>query len=221
LKVSEFEGAAVFERFTETACEAVLLAQDEARQLGHNLLGTEFILLGLLRVNEDITNVVLTRFGATLSGARQQVEQSVGRGPGAAGEEIPWTPNANELLERAWTSTKELGDKHIGTEHLLLGMIKMGSDCVAVTVLLQLGIPTLELEKLLRQFLPLPADAWRVHTGEGDATIREAADLRRRVRLWQHIAAVAGKHGLDDVLREALDRKQSYERNLSSSEKVI
>jgi ATP-dependent Clp protease ATP-binding subunit ClpC len=125
----------VFERFTERARQVVVLAQDEARELRHNYIGTEHLLLGVLREEEGIGARVLQRLGVTLDEARAQLNRIIGRGdePPASGQ-IPFTPRAKKALELALKEALALGHKYIGTEHILLGIARV-DDGVAASIL--------------------------------------------------------------------------------------
>jgi ATP-dependent Clp protease ATP-binding subunit ClpC len=115
----------MFERFSADARRAVVIAQDEAGRLNHNYIGTEHLLLGLLRQPEGIAAVVLNEFGITLDGAREQVERIVGLGKNPAGKgHIPFTPRAKKVLELSLREALRLGHNYIGTEHILLGLIR-------------------------------------------------------------------------------------------------
>jgi ATP-dependent Clp protease ATP-binding subunit ClpC len=114
----------MFERFTNRARHVVVLAQEEARLLNHNYIGTEHILLGLLGEPESIGGKVLTSFGLTRDGARGEVEAKVGRGKKAPGGHIPFTPRAKKILELSLREALSHGHNYIGTEHILLGLIR-------------------------------------------------------------------------------------------------
>jgi hypothetical protein len=119
------DAAAVFERFTETARQVVVLAQEEASALKHNYIGTEHILLGLLRVEKGLAARVLYGLDVTLEEARAQVRRVVGEGDTAATwGEIPFTPRAKTVLELALREALTLGHNYIGTEHILLGLVR-------------------------------------------------------------------------------------------------
>jgi ATP-dependent Clp protease ATP-binding subunit ClpC len=129
----------MFERFTERARQVVVLAQDEARVLRHNYIGTEHLLLGLLREEEGLAARVLEYLGVGVDEVRGMVRSIVGEGddevvPG----QIPFTPQAKESLELALREALSLGHNHIGTEHLLLGLVRKGEG-VGMEILVQLG----------------------------------------------------------------------------------
>jgi ATP-dependent Clp protease ATP-binding subunit ClpC len=128
----------LFERFTERARQVVVLAQDEARALRHDFIGTEHLLLGLLREEEGIAARVLARFGLTSEGARVSVARVVGQGDEVTTAQIPFTPRAKKVLELALREALALGDNYIGTEHILLGLVH-GDDGLAARILLDHG----------------------------------------------------------------------------------
>jgi ATP-dependent Clp protease ATP-binding subunit ClpC len=128
----------MFERFTDRARLAVGLAQEEARKLNHNYIGTEHILLGLIREGEGVAAKTLESLGISLEAVRQQVEKIIGRGQQAPSGHIPITPRAKKVLELSLREAKALGHNYIGTEHILLGLIREGSG-VAAQVLVKLG----------------------------------------------------------------------------------
>ncbi len=129
----------MFERFTEKAIKVIMLAQEEARRLGHNFVGTEQILLGLIGEGTGIAAKTLKQMGVNLKDARVEVEKIIGRGSGFVAVEIPFTPRAKRVLELAWDEARQLGHNYIGTEHLLLGLIREGEG-VAAKVLESLGV---------------------------------------------------------------------------------
>eukprot|EP00887_Chlorella_sp_A99_P006789 scaffold2.g6789.t1 len=128
----------MFERFTEKAIKVVMLAQEEARRLGHNFVGTEQILLGLIGESTGIAAKVLKSMGVTLKDARVEVEKIIGRGSGFVAVEIPFTPRAKRVLELSLEEARQLGHNYIGTEHILLGLLREGEG-VASRVLETLG----------------------------------------------------------------------------------
>ena len=128
----------MFERFTDRARRVVVLAQDEARRLNHNYIGTEHILLGLVQEGEGVAAQALEALGIGLAAVRQQVGEIVGRGKEAPGGHIPFTPRAKKVLELSLREALQLGHDYIGTEHILLGLIREGEG-VAARVLVSLG----------------------------------------------------------------------------------
>ncbi len=129
----------MFERFTEKAIKVIMLAQEEARRLGHNFVGTEQVLLGLIGEGTGVAAKTLKSMGVTLKDARAEVEKIIGRGSGFVAVEIPFTPRAKRVLELSWDEARQLGHNYIGTEHLLLGLIREGEG-VAARVLEKLGV---------------------------------------------------------------------------------
>jgi ATP-dependent Clp protease ATP-binding subunit ClpC len=128
----------VFQRFTDRARRVVVLAQEEARMLNHDYIGTEHILLGLIHEGEGVAAKALESLGISLDAVRQQVEEIIGRGQQAPSGHIPFTPRAKKVLELSLAESVQLGHHYIGTEHILLGLIREG-DGVAARVLSGLG----------------------------------------------------------------------------------
>jgi Clp amino terminal domain, pathogenicity island component/UvrB/uvrC motif len=141
----------MFERFTGQARRVMDLAQDEARMLNHNYIGTEHLLLGLIHEGEGVAAQALESLGVGLKTARQQVEEAVGRGQQAVPERIPLTPRAKKVLELSLREALQLGHHYIGTEHILLGLIREG-DGMAARVLAGLGA---DLNRVRQQVLQL------------------------------------------------------------------
>jgi len=134
----------MFERFNESAIKVIMLAQEEARRMGHNFVGTEQILLGLIGEGRGVAATALKKSNVSLNDARIEVEKIIGRGDGKIAIEIPFTVNAKQLLQLSWQEATGLGQKHIGTEHLLLGLIRQ-KKCVACRVLEALSVDMLRL----------------------------------------------------------------------------
>jgi ATP-dependent Clp protease ATP-binding subunit ClpC len=138
----------MFQRFTDRARRVVVLSQEEARQLDHNYIGTEHILLGLIREGNGVGAKALEALGADLEAVRDEVEEIIGRGTQApAAGHIPFTPRAKTVLELSLSESQALGHTYIGTEHILLGLIREGEG-VAAQVLTRLGA---DLESARRQ----------------------------------------------------------------------
>jgi ATP-dependent Clp protease ATP-binding subunit ClpA len=129
----------VFERFTERARQAVVFAQEEARRLQHNYVGTEHLLLGLLAEREGLAARVLDALGVRLDETRADVEAAVGRGSAVPAGQTPFTPRAKKTLERALREALSLKHQYIGTEHILLGLAR-GDEGVAVDLLRARGL---------------------------------------------------------------------------------
>jgi hypothetical protein len=128
----------MFERFTDRARRVVVLAQEEARALDHNYVGTEHILLGLIHEGQGLAAKALESMGISLESVRQQIEEIIGRGKQASAGHIPFTPRAKKVLELSLRESVLLGHNYIGTEHILLGLIHEGEG-VAAQVLVRLG----------------------------------------------------------------------------------
>lgn len=151
----------MFERFTEKAIKVIMLAQEEARRLGHNFVGTEQILLGLIGEGTGVAAKVLKSMGVNLKDARIEVEKIIGRGSGFVAVEIPFTPRAKRVLELSLEEARQLGHNYIGTEHLLLGLIREGEG-VAARVLENLGV---DLTKVRTQVIRMLGETTEVTTG--------------------------------------------------------
>ena len=161
----------MFERFTDRARRVVVLAQEEARTLDHGYIGTEHLLLGLIREGDGVAARALVSLGISLEAVREQVGEIIGRGQQPPPGHIPFTPRAKKVLELALREAQQLGHDYIGTEHLLLGLIREGSG-VAAQVLVRLGVDlnrtrqqVVQLlhgrqgEDVTSEDLPLPGDA--------------------------------------------------------------
>jgi ATP-dependent Clp protease ATP-binding subunit ClpC len=130
----------MFERFTDRSRRVVVLSQEEARLLGHDYIGTEHLLLGLLAEDESVSARALRALDITLDAARDQVRQIIGPGHHEQPERIPFTPRAKKVLELSLREALKLKSHHIGTEHLLLGLVTEGMG-VGAQILVQLGTP--------------------------------------------------------------------------------
>jgi ATP-dependent Clp protease ATP-binding subunit ClpC len=141
----------VFERFTDRARRVVVLAQEEARLLNHNYIGTEHILLGLIHEGEGVAAKALESLGISLEAVRNQVEEIIGQGGSSPSGHIPFTPRAKKVLELSLREALQLGHNYIGTEHILLGLIREGEG-VAAQVLVKLGA---DLSRVRQQVIQL------------------------------------------------------------------
>jgi ATP-dependent Clp protease ATP-binding subunit ClpC len=141
----------MFERFTDRARRVVVLAQEEARMLNHNYIGTEHILLGLIHEGEGVAAKALEFLGVSLNGVREQVQEIIGQGQQAPSGHIPFTPRAKKVLELSLREALQLGHNYIGTEHILLGLIREGEG-VATQVLVKLGA---DLNRVRQQVIQL------------------------------------------------------------------
>ena len=151
----------MFERFTDRARRVVVLAQEEARMLNHNYIGTEHILLGLIHEGEGLAAKALENLGISLNAVREQVTEIIGKGQQAPTGHIPFTPRAKKVLEYSLREGLQLGHTYIGTEHILLGLIREGEG-VAAQVLVKLGA---DLNKVRQQVIQLLAG---YQSGQGE-----------------------------------------------------
>jgi ATP-dependent Clp protease ATP-binding subunit ClpC len=156
----------MFQHFTDKAIKAIMLAQEEARRLGHNFVGTEQILLGLIGEGTGVAAKVLTEMGVTLQDARKEIEQIIGRGSGFVPAEIPFTPKVKSVFEQSFEEARQLGHDYIGPEHLLLGLLQAGEG-VAVKVLQNLEVdPAKVRTQVIRSLgeVAVPASGGRSQT---------------------------------------------------------
>jgi len=156
----------MFERFTEKAIKVIMLAQEEARRLGHNFVGTEQVLLGLIGEGTGVAAKTLKSMGVNLKDARTEVEKIIGRGSGFVAVEIPFTPRAKRVLELSWDEARQLGHNYIGTEHLLLGLIREGEG-VAARVLENLGV---DLNKVRSNVVKMLGESKTTTTGSSSSS---------------------------------------------------
>ena len=173
----------MFQRFTDRARRVVVLAQEEASGLGHNYIGTEHILLGLIHEGEGVAAKALKSLGVGLDPVRQQVEEIIGRGQEAPSGHIPFTRRAKKVLELSLRESKQLGHNYIGTEHILLGLIREG-DGVAAQVLVRLGADLNRVRQQVIQLLhgraaeePRPGAETGLETAEQQLTTIEQAGM--------------------------------------------
>jgi ATP-dependent Clp protease ATP-binding subunit ClpA len=141
----------MFEKFTDRARRVIVLAQEEARMLNHNYIGTEHILLGLIHEGQGVAARALESLGISLEDVRQNVVEMIGRGQEAPSGHIPFTPRAKKVLELSLRESQQIGHEYIGTEHILLGLIREGEG-VAAQVLVKLGA---DLNRVRQQVLQL------------------------------------------------------------------
>jgi len=176
-----YPGLEVFERFTDRARRSVVFAQEEARLLNHNYIGTEHILLGLLREDDGVAAKALTSLGVSLTAVRGDVGEIVGRGSEVPGGHIPFTPRAKKFLELSLREALQLGHNYIGTEHILLGLIREGEG-VAAQVLQKLGADLNRVRQTVVQLLSGYRAAAEVTGVEGAA---EMAELTSEMAITQ------------------------------------
>jgi ATP-dependent Clp protease ATP-binding subunit ClpC len=182
------QAIAMFERFTARARRTIVLAQEEARLLQHNYIGTEHILLGLLHEGQGVAARAVTQFGVTLDNVRQEVTDTIGTGQSAPKGHIPFTPRAKKVLELALREALTLHHNYIGTEHILLGLIREG-DGVAV------------------QILKKHADPAQLRTAVLDelGTAYPASEARSRNWL-RRVSAALGRSGESEIAGEGMEQ---------------
>ncbi len=200
----------MFERFTEKAIKVIMLAQEEARRLGHNFVGTEQILLGLIGEGTGVAAKVLKSLGVNLKDSRIEVEKIIGRGSGFVAVEIPFTPRAKRVLELSLEEARQLGHNYIGTEHLLLGLIREGEG-VAARVLENLGI---DLTKVRTQVIRMLGETAEVGSGAGSskgsvktATLDEFGTNLTKLASESKLDPVVGRHDEIDRVVQILGRR--------------
>jgi ATP-dependent Clp protease ATP-binding subunit ClpA len=205
----------MFERFTDRARRVIVLAQREARRLSHNYIGTEHILLGLVDEGEGVAAKALDSLGISLTAVRQQVEEIIGRGQEAASGHIPFTPRAKKVLELSLREALQLGHDYIGTEHILLALIREG-DGVAAQVLVMLGA---DLNRVRQQVIQL----LHGHQGQEPVSVQSAVRepmlsvVQARLRaVEQRLAGIEQRVGtgpdtrdLDEQIAQACREKES------------
>jgi ATP-dependent Clp protease ATP-binding subunit ClpA len=167
----------MFERFTERARRVVVLAQEEARMLDHGYIGTEHLLLGLIHEGEGVAARALEAMGISLDAVRQQVEAIIGRGKQPASGHIPFTPRAKRVLELSLRESSQLGHNYIGTEHILLGLVREGEG-VAAKVLVKLGADLTRVRQQVIEILQAGTEAGA--PGEEGAPAKGCASRRMR-----------------------------------------
>jgi len=205
----------VFERFTQSARRVIVLAQEEAGLLDHNYIGTEHLLLGLIAEGEGGGAQALGALGIALPSARTEVEVMVRRGKTMPAGQIPFTPRAKKVLELSLLEARELGDQHIGTEHLLLGLVREGEG-VAVQVLRTLRVDPEDVRRTVITILsgdpqspagqvvlrPMLPDEFVTYL---DWAIDDyAAELERNVKATGEAAQVASRASYDSLLPDGL-----------------
>jgi ATP-dependent Clp protease ATP-binding subunit ClpC len=186
----------MFERFTEKAIKVIMLAQEEARRLGHNFVGTEQILLGLIGEGTGIAAKTLKSMGVNLKDARVEVEKIIGRGSGFVAVEIPFTPRAKRVLELSWDEARQLGHNYIGTEHLLLGLIREGEG-VAARVLENLGV---DLTKVRSHVIRLLGESGAATSGSSTSTTTGRSKTPTLDEFGVNMTQAAQENRLDPVV---------------------
>src|SRR5437588_1293412 len=193
-----WEAHLLFERFTDRARRVVVLAQEEARLLNHNYIGTEHILLGLIHEGEGVAAKALESLGISLEAVRNQVEEIIGQGGSSPSGHIPFTPRAKKVLELSLREALQLGHNYIGTEHILLGLIREGEG-VAAQVLVKLGA---DLSRVRQQVIQLLSGYAGQKEPSTSGTAAEAAPTGSLVldQFGRNLAQLAREKKLDPVI---------------------
>lgn len=192
----------MFERFTDRARRVVVLAQDEAKALNHNYIGTEHLLLGLIHEGEGVAAKALEQLGISLDAVREQVEEIIGQGQSAPVGHIPFTPRAKKVLELSLREALQMSHPHIGTEHMLLGLIREGEG-VASQVLIKLGADLNRVRSTVLQLLNGYTDRETIGAGVGSndgtakSTSRDSAILEQ---FGRNLTEAARTSQLDPVI---------------------
>jgi ATP-dependent Clp protease ATP-binding subunit ClpC len=203
----------VFERFTQRARQVVVFAQDEARALKHNYMGTEHLLLGLLREEQGLAARVLASFEITLDRVRAEIVRIVGRGDEVTGGPMPLTPRTKKVLELSLREAISLGHKYIGTEHILLGLARE-NEGVAMRILLDSGADAEKVRNEVIRVLsggagppppveagaaadPMPAEAWvSLDPPESQKWLVDNGSRRKSIVLCSVLAGAAMPVGI-------------------------
>ena len=187
-----------FPHLTDRAYRAVTIAEAEAAGLRHNYTGTEHLLLGLLGIDDGIAAKVLTRLGVSAPAVRSEIEQIIGCGPAPPAGQPPFTPRSKKVLDLAHREAKQLGHNYVGTEHLLLGLVREGAG-VAAQILSRLGADRAAIVEALMPVLsgadPACRDQRRsLLTGELTAALDENDRLHAEV---EHLRLLLRQHGIE------------------------
>ena len=185
----------MFERFTEKAIKVIMLAQEEARRLGHNFVGTEQILLGLVGEGTGIAAQVLKSMHVNLRDARIEVEKIIGRGSGFVAVEIPFTPRAKRVLELSLEEARQLGHNYIGTEHLLLGLVREGEG-VAARVLENFAV---EMSTIRTEIIQMLGENSEVSVGSG-GNLQSRSKMPTLEEFGSNLTDMAVEGALDPVV---------------------
>jgi ATP-dependent Clp protease ATP-binding subunit ClpC len=201
----------MFEVFTDRARRVVVLAQEEARMLNHNYIGTEHLLLGLIHEGEGVAATALESLGISLQDVRQNVEEMIGRGQHELSGHIPFTPRTKKVLELSLRESQQLGHDYIGTEHILLGLIREGEG-VAAQVLVKMGA---DLNRVRQQVLQLLGGRGHEELGESEAGgTRVAGAVRQSPAGPQVVGTPLQPAGILSRLADIVERLDAIERHL-------
>jgi ATP-dependent Clp protease ATP-binding subunit ClpC len=198
----------VFERFTDRARRVVVLAQEEARLLNHNYIGTEHILLGLIHEGEGVAAKALESLGISLEKVRQQVEEIIGAGQSPPSGHIPFTPRAKKVLELSLREALQLGHNYIGTEHILLGLVRE-SEGVAARVLSNLDV---DPDRIRRQVVQQLGGGRSQRGRGGEAGGRGAEAKRPKTRQLDQYGRNLTAYAEEDKLDPVIGREQEIQR---------
>lgn len=193
----------MFERFTEKAIKVIMLAQEEARRLGHNFVGTEQILLGLIGEGTGIAAQVLKSMNVNLKDARIEVEKIIGRGSGFVAVEIPFTPRAKRVLELSLEEARQLGHNYIGTEHLLMGLVREGEG-VAARVLENLSV---NISSIRTEVIQMLGDSTEVNVGTNGNM-----QTRSKTPTLEEFGSNLTELAIEGVLDPVVGRQKEIER---------
>jgi len=201
----------MFEVFTDRARRVVVLAQEEARMLNHNYIGTEHLLLGLIHEGEGVAATALESLGISLQDVRQNVEEMIGRGQHELSGHIPFTPRTKKVLELSLRESQQLGHDYIGTEHILLGLIRE-AEGVAAQVLVKMGA---DLNRVRQQVLQLLGGRGDEELGESEAGgTRVAGAVRQSPAGPQVVGTPLQPAGILSRLADIVERLDAIERHL-------
>src|SRR5436305_11168714 len=186
----------MFERFTDRARRVVVLAQEEARMLNHNYIGTEHILLGLIHEGEGVAAKALESLGISLEAVRAQVEEIIGHGGQAPSGHIPSTPRAKKVLELSLREALQLGHNYIGTEHILLGLVRE-NEGVAARILLDFDA---DAEKIRNEIIRMLSGPGRRQGGAAGGTSEKGKSSKLLDQFGRNFTKLASEGKLDPVV---------------------
>jgi ATP-dependent Clp protease ATP-binding subunit ClpC len=189
----------MWQRFTERARRVIFFAQEEAGRLGENFVTTEHLLLGLVRESDSVAARILDRMGVSMNRVRSEVERQVTRGEGRLGQDMQLTPRAKRVIDLAYDEARQLNNNYIGTEHLLLGLIREGEG-LAARVLTKLGV---DLERTRKEVVNLQ---------DNDTTVTSVAKARSRTPTLDEFARDLTDMARQDKLDPVVGRNSEIER---------